>query len=380
MFNVINDPWIKVKTGNVYEKLCLRELLERANEIGEVYDTQAMVEFGMYRFLTAFVADAYRLGDEADRANLFDEGAFDMDVIDKYIETCQKEGVSFEALDPIKPFFQEAIDEEVPIVNVSKLNLEPPKGELFIKNKEKKADMAIDEVMRNIITTPLFPKGGSGYGSNIDRTDYFFLAKGRNLFETIVLNIIPEEEREDYGLPYWRMDSPVIINNDKDKRTKFKAGYLDGLTFPLRYVNITEENGSVKDIRFGPGLKMAAKAALWKSPYSAYKRVKEKVEPVKSGASSSVAWLDIKTLFKSAVILPEVIDKNKGEDLCYRSVVTYSIQANGAKVLQMSRNEFILPGEIFTNETIKTNISNAIDTIEKEGKYLEKVFKYIWIN
>lgn len=373
LFNVLNDAWIPARANKTCRNYSIRELIEHAHELDEVTDSQPLVELGLYRFLVAFISDALRLQDIGDKEDLLKEGRFNMDLIEEYISKCEDEGVSFDIFDPKNPFCQEPPREKKNIDYVTKLQLLPPEGNSFMNpDISQQRTMKPDEAIRRIVSIPLFPPGGSGYGSCISRTNCFFLVKGRNLFETLVLNIVPEDDFETgYGVPYWRMPKPVITEN----RNRTSAKLLEGMTFPLRLVNIGEEAEDISEIDFAAGLKFTDSAPRWKDPYVALniktnKEGKTTSEPLKTGQKPEPnSWMQIRTLFKDGDI-PKIAHLNRDIEEIPLVIMMYALWNKQAKGLQMSKGEYVLSRDVLFDNMKRECVGSGIDTIGDFGNML----------
>ena len=376
MFNVLTDPWISARTGNTFSKYGILELFEKAHMIDEIVDGQATVECGLHRFVAVFAMDAIRPATEEDIEDLIERGSFDMDQIRKYVEMCEAEGVSFDLFDPVNPFMQEPPSNEMKRWPATKLELFSPENMVFADPKfSGQRGITPDEAARRLTTIPMFPEGGSGYGVCISRTYYFFTLRGKNLFETICLNMVPTEARE-YGIPYWRMKKPVLI--DKKDKNRFSANLLDGLTFPLRCVNLGEERPLIKEIGFDACLKYSDKAPLWIDPYAAYTQGKDgTISPIKNDSlPSPESWMTISAVLGSTSLAPAIMTSS-GVDADVFRVVSYSLWNKQAKGLQMSRNEYIIPRDLLKDTRKKEDIEIAVESIKKYGKTLKKMFRQV---
>lgn len=367
MFNVINDAWIKTDKG----KFGIRELLKNASDISEIIGENPINEYATYRFLFVFLMDALQVS-EAGKKNLLDKGAFDMDVIDAYIEKCEKEGVSFDIFDKNHPFIQEwGSFEDAEIKTIGKLNILKPTGtnkRFFDKDYEDSIEMTDDEIARYLVTPTLHMSEGQGYATCISGCPMYVIAKGNNLFETLMFGVIPTNKAESgYGLPAWRMGS------FKGKATKeypiSEQGLLLRLTMPIRRMRIIDN----RSMYYEGGFYFLADS--WKDPYVPYFKDKDgKYISMKAKENFHKQWEDLLTLCKSSTNNLKAIETCKSYLKMHEQPLKLLIY-EGLK--SKSRYTDMHKGDYFNLPPNKINNAEEIDRLRALASYGDSAASYL---
>ena len=372
MFNVIRDPWIKTDNG-MYG---IRDLLEKSPDLNEIRGENYLNEFAIYRFLFAFLMDALQVEHIVARDRILYSGKFDMDKIDAYIDKCISEGVSFDIYDDQKPFLQDSgqFDEKNDLKSIARLDFLKPTGRnkrFFDKTYENAVTMTDDEIARFLPTMTLHPSEGGGgvYPQCISGVPLYVLVKGRNLFETLALGIIPiSEAGRPYGKPSWRMGS--VIGTTTKAAPFVEPGLLFGLTLPIRPVRIIDHSSLYHRGAF------YYNAPSWRDPYVPYRMSKSgKVTSMRAKKGFYAHWTDLITL-SNTVNEDPVSTKIVGLAAGYLksnkiplTVITYNMLKPGSmqpRYSDIRKGDFVLPVEMIGNK-------DAIDKLRTYATYLDKV-------
>ena len=218
--NVFYAPFIPTDKGMISVFDCIGY----AHEVKEIrYSKLPMFEFCLYRFLIALAMDVYKITDN-DLEDLADEGCFDPRVLEDYISKYMKEGFSFELFDEETPFLQAPKGafkhpektSPIAVLNPSYLTgnnpifYGQPVGKYDKKNVQDRYEMDDAELFACLIFDQMYPVyTGAGYapclGGCAAGTPISVLYTGKNLFETILLNV-PSMKKSEYenALPLWR--------------------------------------------------------------------------------------------------------------------------------------------------------------------------------
>lgn len=270
-YSVINKPVIAVIRHGKQEEVSLRELIAGAHELEDMGGS-AIESYAQLRFAAAFVMDMLEMTTSRDRRRAFEAGRFDEQVIDRYVEACRAEGSVFDLFDGERPFMQSAFTEERRQKTekpASIMDLTVPSGNdatflgegggVLGYSVSEKYEMTIPKAFRVMLARQCF----SGYSLEgpwaINRMPYYLYPKGSNLFETILLNTLSEEEALplEYGrgrVP-WRNGRAVIGEKGK---TETDVTLLEALTWQPRKIQmLPSEDGIIRRVCLTRGLDFA---------------------------------------------------------------------------------------------------------------------------
>ena len=222
-YSLLTEPWIRVMKHGVEEKVGLRQFFENAKEYEDVLGLKSLEtsEYEIYRFLIAVFMDAYRerlaggFGEDAFSIYEQNEG-FDKNLMNQYFDQCVEEGSTFDLLDEERPFFQstkklfctvkdaEYYPAEIICNDIATASNTPFYGKIpdgyNLKGRSVSYDgLPLDEVAYWLIDKCCWMFGaGNGAIVNgpLNGECTTILVKGRNAFETILLNSaeVPEGE------------------------------------------------------------------------------------------------------------------------------------------------------------------------------------------
>lgn len=395
-FNIISDPWLDVLYLDFRrKKIGLRDAIRDAHLIKciktetNLYVTEAAIRI----FLVAFVADMLnstsekRLEPDGELLHFYMRGSFDMDIFDRYVEMCEKEGTSFDVFDDKKPLLQTDLETAKKVFSPKTLKavtaLDPtiPSGtnSVFFMEKcesevpENDFSMTPDEYWVKLLTyqTTLSPASGRGYnpGRFVTFSPLYLFPEGENLFETL-LRAFPVFNRETKEqLPIWRRKYAY----DGDLH---EVGYMSDAIAPtqnIRYAecnsegNVTKIHKSRMDINNG-GTIDHGRESLRSYPYFLTREVEKKGEMV---PECFAVYSEMTTAFEVIASLLSEIKKSENavELSTYRYNLTskdsflnhipslseektrqkytgYGIQMNRAKPVSQVKITFTLPGNL----------------------------------
>ena len=272
-YDVLREPWIPVTDQNGdKEFLGILDVLARAHELKEITDASPLVEYGLYRLLCVFLMDALRPGDTEDIEELLEDGEFDMDRIEAYVERCRESGASFDLFDEKRPFLQSPYvpewDKEKKSIGYLDQAIPAGSNHTHFEHLNSDTMLSYGEAARLLPTCYLFPlQIGSGYHLSINgEAPFFTLVKGENLFQTLVYTLVPTENIDDF-------DSVPSFWNNKDivERGKGlnKVSWLYGMLFPVRRVKLIPEKNGIRYIYFSPGVYLK-NMDNWMDPHVTY--------------------------------------------------------------------------------------------------------------
>ena len=303
-FSVMTEPIIPVVfSDGTLKELGIRDVLIRAHEIRDVQCQSPLEEYAIFRLLVAISIDILRPDRWLDRKELFEKGAFDPIVVDRYIADCEKDGPRFNLFDPKFPFMQtayeEAMDEKAK-KPVAKLSVSLPSGNnhIFLDHRpENIPAMTPAEAFRALITLYLFcTAGAQNYPSGINNTPPVYTQIiGSNLYETIILNMVatrehPQLENGFDAVP-WRNCAPIIPKQEQVTMT-----LMEGLTWqPRRACLFQDEDGMVRTVCLQQGRNFKGNG-LWWDPHVAYKCGKKGEWSSIKPKQGKALWRDLSTV------------------------------------------------------------------------------------
>ncbi len=270
-FNLITKPWIPVVSPEGKStSVGIREALVNAHYLRQLGCALPHANAAIYRLLLAILHRVFGPADETEWQALWERGSFDALQLDTYLTRWQER---FDLFSPTHPFYQN----RHPKVEIKPANalLDAVAGgdsdTLFDHTFDAQpitlpADMAalILLAAQNFGLAGLcHPQHKLFYADGTCSRAVVFLLQGKNLFESLMLNLVRYNRRQPIewaprktDLPAWEMDDPY-----EDERT-IPNGYLDYLTWHSRKIWLfpSHENGMpvVREITIAPGLVMNA--------------------------------------------------------------------------------------------------------------------------
>lgn len=272
-FNLIDEPWIPCTEpdGRVVE-LGLRQTLARAHELRGLQGESPLVTAALYRLLLAVLHSALR-GPQSRRewSELWQAGAWDMQDLDAYLDCWHDRFYLFHSE---RPFYQDA---RVDGKNKSITCLLPEMASgnnatLFDHHTDATGDIftSAQAIRVLLFVQTCSVAGGSGMAPKDSSDapwsrDIVFLFEGKNLFESLTLNMLIYSEDEPFhndldDCPAWEIDDPF------QPIRKVPRGYLDYLTWQNRRLLLMPENlplGSiVLEVAMDSGLRLDMEKVL----------------------------------------------------------------------------------------------------------------------
>lgn len=266
-FNLVDSPWIPCihQNGEIIE-MSLRTLFIQCHKLREIVGESPLVTAALHRFLLAI---AHRVHDGPTGYDqwetLWTEGQWEPTAIQNYLDTWQHR---FDLFDPKQPFYQ-AKDNRVKFKSLNSLIHDIASGNnatLFDHHTDAEG-IALEpaQAARALLATQAFGLAGlSGitekFTNGTCAGGAIFMIQGKNLFETLMLNMIYYRQdeplpRDIKERPAWEMDDAFADGRESP------YGYLDHLTWQCRRVYLEppeiEGDGLVHEMTIGPGLRMS---------------------------------------------------------------------------------------------------------------------------
>jgi len=257
-FNLIHESWVpcRMNDGMVHE-LGIQAALARAPDISELTHSSPLVTFALHRLLLAILHRNFGPEDSSEWKKLWDSGSWDHETLATYFERWKSR---FDLFGSTHPFYQDASLDFQYAVPISKLAHELASG-----NNPTLFDHSIDQALvgvapamaaRWLVAHQGFAVGGlvsleKGQNPKLFKSadaaplakGAFALLKGRNLFETLMLNLhgysasggVPFDFEAQKDTPAWERNAQI------QARDRLPHGYLDLLTWQSRRMRLHPE-------------------------------------------------------------------------------------------------------------------------------------------
>lgn len=296
-FNLLDNPFIPVKTmDGISETVSIREALVNALNYDCISANLPHTNAAVLRLLLAILHRVFGPSDSYDWENLWLKGKFDPAALDSYFQRVHQR---FELFSNERPFFQQRhpLMEEKP---AQALLQAIGGGDTFTlfdhRMDETRFAFTPPEAALMLITAQTFSLAGLCHpqlklvftDGSCSRAVVFFV-EGKNLFETLLFNLIRYNRAEPPAFawhsrddpPAWEMDDPF-----HDNRT-MPDGYLDYLTWQNRRIQLIpeEKDGQtlVTRVVIAPGLVLNAAV---RNPMYHYR-----IEPANKNGEDAVKML-----------------------------------------------------------------------------------------
>ncbi len=333
-FNILDEPWIQVRDEkNKIVEISLIQTLNRCHEFKQIYNPSPLIEYGIHRFIIAFISDVLKINTIEDISDIFLKKKFSHpDIWKKILDYAEEWHDRFDLFDTNHPFYQTPKN-KIPkkIKKKNKINSKTikelfpffPVGtnkifQYYVKNEE----LAISPAMcaRTLCYLPPFiSSGGQGYFPGINGSSpWYVLVLGKNLFETIILNCCGFKPNSGNQSPIWCLNKDSDnIENDKEIST------VAGFTYFPRVVNLIPQSGGicsiskkassvlVKNIFFTSAPKYSGK---WKDPHLCYIHTKKKEDNIEKEVEFPLRplkdrkiWRDIGSIL---LLMPEQLKES----------------------------------------------------------------------
>ena len=379
-FNILTQPWIPVSApGGTTREVGLLEALEQAHIFLGIQDPSPMVEYSVYRFLIAFLMDMLRPEDEEALDELLAVGWFERDVIQRYVDQCGREGVSFDLFDSKRPFLQTHYckdwDREPKPVSTLDYSLPNGNNHIHFEHKREKVVYTPGKALRMMLAAQTFCTAAvQEYPSNVNGAPpWFALIQGENLFQTLVFGMLGTDRTE---LP---LDCPPVLWRNPDevvpKQKVIRTSWLFGMLFPARRIHLIPEKGGeqVSHVYFSQGMNYE-RTDTWTDPhvtyqYSARGRLNWKPTEDETIWRNLTDLIDIKG--KRA---PQIVAQYEKLDVSERplSLVLYGVMTKQANYIKIQRHDLKIPKRLLGNETALRFITGYIHRAERLGRALYK--------
>ena len=387
IFDLIDNPWIPVRTGHVVREVSLRDALVNAHQFERIEDASPLVVASLHRLLLAVLHRTLKGPEDREAAvDLMEAGAFPTDAIKSYLDKWQHR---FDLFSEETPFYQVAKADDVNTKPVSNIAIERASGTnklLFDHSIDdqpptlRPAEAARLVIARQSMAIP----EGAGYSPSPVGGTALVLPFGNNLFETLCLNLVeyPEDEY-NADLPVWEMPTPTPDSIAKQKDIPI-AGLTHRYTWLSRVLTLLpdEQDGQtvVRWVHYAKGSKVADGGKRPLDPMVAYRKDEKRgMLPVGFRLGRGF-WRDFQALIpahETPYTPPAVIEHAAWLDYerdLKRSLPTMVLGLSNDKAkAELWRSEvFFLPPNLAQDEDIYSLIEEALGYADKVGSALHK--------
>lgn len=284
MISVLDDALFRVETlDGVRKRIGLRELLERSHEFADLCGRTPTGRLALLRLCVAFLEDIYHPREMEERADLLDEGRFDAERIEAYLAACEAGNAVFLLDDEKRPFMQmpyEAALDEKAEKSVAALFMDVPSGNAHVFIDHRHLDQIsadAEDVLEGLLETYMFcTAGAQEYPSGANNTPPLYcVVRGGNLFETLVLNMVAEDELPNQipfgeGLVPWRRTLRI-----RPKEKASTISFLEALTWqPRRVTMVFDEDRRVRRVFLQQGRNFVGDGR-WCDPWVPFRKGKD---------------------------------------------------------------------------------------------------------
>ena len=265
-FNLIDQPWIPcIKPNGDLIELGIRDTLFRAGEFREISADSPIVTLSLHRLLLAILHRIFGPANRSEWEQLWIAKQWNQKMISQYLLQWEQR---FDLFDPTTPFYQDPHLKRKPETIAGLVQgVAAGNDATLFNHRTEESDFSLSpaQAARTLITVHTFglaglkDPGNTFTDSTCSRV-INFLVQGRNLFETLILNLyrypLLEDQipHTDKDRPSWEWDDPFIQDQSRP------YGYLDYLTWMNRRILFIPEQSDkgtiVSTIYYEPGLRL----------------------------------------------------------------------------------------------------------------------------
>lgn len=398
MFNLVHDPWLPVEqTDGSLTNVSIHQALTRAHTFRRLVHASPVVLPSMHRLLLAILHRALRGPEDAEiAAEWFEQGRFPADKLEAYLEQWQDR---FELFHAEQPFYQVANLQIKKRKTTSVLVTELASGtnKLLFDHTHfmNSPELSFVEATQLLIAkqTIAFPEGGGGgYTSSPVGTNVVVLVLGNNLFETLLLNMIPytlTEHENDY--PIW--EGPRLQASQlREIQSRKPKGLTDRYTWLTRMIKFEPNfaRRSVSYLHYAQGIKPITEFPYHDPMIPHIKLKKKGIVPLKLNAQRSL-WRDFQALvpyseiaespavIRHAADIYSLLDKKTPMPLLVCGLLNSNQKA--AKLILWRKLEFFLPPKLYdANQDNHLLLQRLLDFVNDSYNILNNALESFAVN
>jgi CRISPR system Cascade subunit CasA len=256
-FNLLDSPWIPlIGKDGCPTKGSIEDCLFRPHDYREIDDQSPLVVVSIHRVLLAILHRVFGPKDKAAWIKIYNENKWNEKDLKAYFKKWHSR---FDLFDKEHPFFQDVSLTATPkeYCKVSRLDISKASGQngtLFDHTSYKKPFVLQPDRAACLLVAIQATSICGGKSKPFNLRDAAltgsatFVALGKDLFETLMLNLVPYNKDEpipsnDEDKPAWELSSSPV-----PEKSATPKGYLDVLTSQSRRVKLLPElvNGEIQ--------------------------------------------------------------------------------------------------------------------------------------
>lgn len=390
-FNLVDEKWIPCVWGNgTPDELGLLETLVRTHEIREVFDPSPLVSAALHRLLLAILHRIFGPASVKEWQTLWEAGRFDEGALKHYLSTWYRR---FDLFDEDYPFYQAGdLDDKVkkptPLKRLAFEYAAQHNPTLFDHSSDAVRPAFPGKIAARWLVANQAFAPTAGKSSTIHTKDSpwsrgaVILVNGRNLFETLMLNLIPgsllPRQIADFGIPAWESLDRLVPAHGLEPEN-----YLQYLTLRSRAVKLIPVGGNravadVHECLYAQGISVTEEFS--DDPLLAYTINEKRGRRVLRLTEDRAVWRDSLALFsirdttsfcppRFMNVLAELVEQGvlqRGTQ--YRlSVYGQNLERGQPKVNFWRHERLPLPVAYLTDEGLVEDLKEALSKAEATG-------------
>lgn len=389
-YNLIDEKWIPcVMPDGSKNNYGLQDVLIRSHEIKEIFDPSPIITIALHRLLLSILYRNFNPENLLRWRDLRALGRWKENTIKEYFI---KYHDYFYLFDNEKPFYQDInllnIKTDVKKEDEGLIPLTKLARELSATSSATLFDHSFDQIPKRfpldwaaclLVSSQFYAlQDGRGYSPSTISYGINVLAKGGNLFETLLFNLnIRNSERPfpsdlNNDIPLW--EKSIILGGEN---TYIPEGYLSYLTWPYRRILLIPLEGAseVEQVALASGPKIDKDwLKNMYDPLLYYRRTTEEGSlPIRLKKGKAL-WRDSNT-FISLIkqrdgIEPEFINLLARSGIKQKELNVIGVASNKNKIDYWRNERFPLPFEYLQANVLLDALKKALDLAEDIGKLL----------
>jgi CRISPR system Cascade subunit CasA len=406
-FNLLDQPWIPcvLDLGEQPRFYSLREALEEAPAIHEIADPSPLVTVALHRLLLAILHRTFGPRDLDDWGHWWGRGAWDREALRAYLAEWH---ARFDLFDETFPFYQSRSLDFSYAIPAAKLTHELASGNnatLFDHTTEGiGTTLAPATAARYLVALQAFAIGGlvsleKGQDTKLYKSakaapltkGAVALVRGRNLFETLMLNWHAYNSRD--GEPFAFVPEKDVPAWERAAETRAEDrlpdGYLDLLTWQSRRIRLKPEQTAAGEVvvrqvvvmkgnQFPDGYERQGQETMLAFRRNAQAKPGQEAWPVIAFQEDRALWRDSLTLLQSVdeersrpdmlEWLSELVAIGTLDRATTMPVEFAGLSTDRGKIFFWRRELLPLPLEYLQSDELFEPLASGLETAESAGR------------